>query len=160
MLIDVDDLVDGIYKLLYSDYHLPVNLGNPDEVSILEFAREIIKVSKLNLGIVFESLPEDDPNRRKAQEGREQANLLCHSLGRRCCGVYGAQRAEAHAAELLSHAGRNPSRFSSGGESAEEGGMRLIFSSAAFSAMLRARHKKACALCAVIVRVSNVHRCG
>ena len=102
----------------------------------------------------------DDPNRRKAQEGREQANLLCHSLGRRCCGVYGAQRAEAHAAELLSHAGRNPSRFSSGGESAEEGGMRLIFSSAAFSAMLRARHKKACALCAVIVRVSNVHRCG
>ena len=61
----VDDLVDGIYKLLYSDYHLPVNLGNPDEVSILEFAREIIKVSKLNLGIVFESLPEDDPNRRR-----------------------------------------------------------------------------------------------
>lgn len=61
----VDDLVDGIYKLLYSDYHLPVNLGNPDEVSILEFAREIIKVSKSNLGIVFESLPEDDPNRRR-----------------------------------------------------------------------------------------------
>ena len=61
----VDDLVDGIYKLLYSDYHLPVNLGNPDEVSILEFAREIIKVSKLNLGIVFESLPEDDPSRRR-----------------------------------------------------------------------------------------------
>ena len=60
----VDDLVDGIYKLLYSDYHLPVNLGNPDEVSILEFAREIIKVSKSNLGVVFESLPEDDPNRR------------------------------------------------------------------------------------------------
>ena len=60
----VDDLVDGIYKLLFSDYHLPVNLGNPEEVSILEFAKEIIKVSKSNLGVVFESLPEDDPNRR------------------------------------------------------------------------------------------------
>ena len=61
----VDDLVDGIYKLLFSDYHLPVNLGNPEEVSILEFAKEIIKVSKSNLGVVFESLPEDDPNRRR-----------------------------------------------------------------------------------------------
>ena len=44
----VDDLVEGIYRLLLSDYHLPVNIGNPDEISLKEFAEEIIKLPELH----------------------------------------------------------------------------------------------------------------
>jgi dTDP-glucose 4,6-dehydratase len=60
----VDDQVDGIFKLLFSDYHLPVNIGNPEEISILDFAREIIELTNGNSKIVFKDLPINDPMQR------------------------------------------------------------------------------------------------
>lgn len=61
----VDDLVEGIYRLLMSDYSDPVNIGNPDEVSILDFAKEIIALTGTESKIVFEPLPADDPKVRQ-----------------------------------------------------------------------------------------------
>jgi len=61
----VDDQVEGIYRLLLSDYTLPVNIGNPNEISILAFAREIIKLTNTNQRIVFKPLPKDDPLQRQ-----------------------------------------------------------------------------------------------
>ncbi len=61
----VDDLVDGIFKLLMSDYHLPVNIGNPDEITILDFAKEIIKLTGTKQKIIFRPLPKDDPKQRQ-----------------------------------------------------------------------------------------------
>ena len=61
----VDDLIEGIYKLLFSDYCLPVNLGNPDEITIIEFAREILKLTNSNHKIHFKPLPEGDPLKRQ-----------------------------------------------------------------------------------------------
>ena len=61
----VDDLVDGIYKLLHSDHVSPVNLGNPDEISILNFAEEIIELTNTKQKILFKELPEDDPTQRQ-----------------------------------------------------------------------------------------------
>src|SRR6478752_8693862 len=57
----VDDLVDGIVRLLMSDYALPVNIGNPDEISILDFGKEIIKLTGTNQKLIFQPLPKDDP---------------------------------------------------------------------------------------------------
>ncbi len=61
----VDDEVDGIFRLLHSDYSYPVNIGNPDEVTILEFAQEIIAITGTQSKVVFEPLPEDDPKVRQ-----------------------------------------------------------------------------------------------
>ena len=61
----VDDLVEGIYRLLLSDYPNPVNIGNPVEISLLDFAREIISLTGTNQKIVFKPLPLDDPKQRK-----------------------------------------------------------------------------------------------
>ena len=61
----ISDLVEGIYRLLTSDYHLPVNLGNPLEMTILEMAREVQKVTRSRSRIVFKPLPEDDPKVRQ-----------------------------------------------------------------------------------------------
>lgn len=62
----VDDLVEGIYRLLLSDYHLPVNIGNPDEITIKEFGEEIIElVQNPQAHLTFHPLPEDDPKVRK-----------------------------------------------------------------------------------------------
>ncbi|MCC7378681.1 MAG: GDP-mannose 4,6-dehydratase, partial [Chitinophagaceae bacterium] len=61
----VDDLVEGIYRLLMSDYAQPVNVGNPDEISLLDFANEIIKLTGTKQKIVFKDLPTDDPKQRK-----------------------------------------------------------------------------------------------
>ena len=61
----VDDLVDGIYKLLMSDYHMPINLGNPDEISIKDFAQEIIDLCGSSSKLVFGDLPENDPLQRR-----------------------------------------------------------------------------------------------
>jgi dTDP-glucose 4,6-dehydratase len=61
----VSDLVEGIYRLLLSDYHLPVNIGNPNEISLLDFAKEIQLLSNSESKIVFEPLPQDDPKQRK-----------------------------------------------------------------------------------------------
>ncbi|GJM29145.1 MAG: epimerase [Cyclobacteriaceae bacterium] len=61
----VDDLVDGIHKLLLSDYNHPVNIGNPDEITILEFAEEVVKLTGSKSKIIFKDLPKDDPKQRK-----------------------------------------------------------------------------------------------
>ncbi|WP_343703424.1 UDP-glucuronic acid decarboxylase family protein [Chitinophaga sp.] len=61
----VDDLVEGIYRLLMSDYHLPVNIGNPAEISLLQFAEEIIALTGTKQKIIFQPLPKDDPKQRK-----------------------------------------------------------------------------------------------
>jgi dTDP-glucose 4,6-dehydratase len=61
----VDDLVEGIYRLLMSDYAQPVNVGNPDEITILDFAKEIIKLTGTDQKIVYNPLPTDDPKQRR-----------------------------------------------------------------------------------------------
>ena len=61
----VDDLVEGIYRLLMSDYVFPVNLGNPDEISIRDFAEEIIALTGTKQKIVYLPLPTDDPKQRR-----------------------------------------------------------------------------------------------
>ena len=61
----VDDLVEGIYRLLHSDYPYPVNIGNPDEITILQFAEEIIKLTGTKQKIIFKDLPKDDPTQRR-----------------------------------------------------------------------------------------------
>jgi len=61
----VGDLVEGIHRLLHSDYAQPVNIGNPDEISILDFAKEIIDLTGTDQKIVFHDLPKDDPKQRK-----------------------------------------------------------------------------------------------
>jgi dTDP-glucose 4,6-dehydratase len=61
----VDDLIEGIYRLLLSDYALPVNIGNPDEITIGEFAEEIIKLTATDQKIVYKPLPQDDPKQRQ-----------------------------------------------------------------------------------------------
>ena len=61
----VSDMVEGLYRLMLSDEHYPVNLGNPREMTILEFANEIRKITGARSEIVFEPLPEDDPRQRR-----------------------------------------------------------------------------------------------
>ena len=61
----VDDLVEGIYRLLFSDYALPINIGNPDEITIKQFGEEIIKLTGTKQKMVFEPLPTDDPKQRR-----------------------------------------------------------------------------------------------
>jgi dTDP-glucose 4,6-dehydratase len=60
----VDDLIEGIYKLMLSDEHMPVNIGNPQELTILEFAERIREHFDNEPKIIFEALPQDDPKRR------------------------------------------------------------------------------------------------
>ncbi|KAA9327414.1 UDP-glucuronic acid decarboxylase family protein [Adhaeribacter soli] len=61
----VDDLIEGIYRLLLSDYALPVNIGNPSEITIKEFAEEICKLTGVELNIKYQPLPENDPQKRR-----------------------------------------------------------------------------------------------
>jgi len=61
----VDDLVGGIEKLLQADHHLPVNIGNPHEMTVLEFAKKIIELTHSKSAIVYKPLPEDDPQVRQ-----------------------------------------------------------------------------------------------
>jgi dTDP-glucose 4,6-dehydratase len=61
----VDDLIEGITRLLESDEHLPTNIGSPDEVTVMEFAREIARLTGSKSRIVTKPLPEDDPRRRR-----------------------------------------------------------------------------------------------
>ena len=61
----VDDLVEGIYRLLLSDYPHPVNIGNPDEITIKEFGEEIIKLTGTSQKLISLPLPTDDPKQRK-----------------------------------------------------------------------------------------------
>ncbi len=61
----VDDLIEGIYRLLMSDYSLPVNIGNPDEISLKDFAEEILQLTGNKVKIVYRDLPVDDPKQRQ-----------------------------------------------------------------------------------------------
>lgn len=61
----VSDLVDGIYRLLLSDYHLPVNIGNPDEITMLDLAKEVLEIIGGPSTIIHEALPVDDPKVRQ-----------------------------------------------------------------------------------------------
>jgi dTDP-glucose 4,6-dehydratase len=61
----VDDLVEGIYRLLLSDYHLPVNIGNPSEITLKQFAEEVIALTGTRQKIVYRPLPVDDPKQRR-----------------------------------------------------------------------------------------------
>jgi len=61
----VNDLVEGIYRLLMSDYYMPVNVGNPDEISLKEFAEEILTLTGNKVKIVYKPLPVDDPKQRQ-----------------------------------------------------------------------------------------------
>ncbi|MCR9248114.1 MAG: SDR family oxidoreductase [bacterium] len=71
----VDDLVEGIYRLLHSDYPYPVNIGNPDEITILQFAEEIIKLTGTTQKIVHKPLPKDDPTQRQPDITKARAEL-------------------------------------------------------------------------------------
>lgn len=61
----VDDLIEGIYRLLLSDHAQPVNIGNPDEISLKEFAEEVLKLTGSNVKIDYKPLPTDDPKQRR-----------------------------------------------------------------------------------------------
>jgi dTDP-glucose 4,6-dehydratase len=61
----VDDQVEGIYRLLLSDYSDPVNIGNPNEITIRDFAEEIIALTGTNQKVVYKDLPQDDPLKRR-----------------------------------------------------------------------------------------------
>jgi dTDP-glucose 4,6-dehydratase len=61
----VDDQVEGIFRLLHSDYTQPVNIGNPDEITIKDFAEEIIKLTGTNQKVVYHPLPINDPLQRQ-----------------------------------------------------------------------------------------------
>ena len=61
----VDDQVEGIYKLLFSNYSYPVNIGNPHEITILDFAKEIINLTQSDQKIIYKELPIDDPLQRQ-----------------------------------------------------------------------------------------------
>jgi dTDP-glucose 4,6-dehydratase len=71
----VADLVEGIYRLLAADFHEPVNLGNPHEVSILAFAREILVLTGSRSTLVFKPLPQDDPKVRRPDIDRARKLL-------------------------------------------------------------------------------------
>ena len=71
----VDDLVDGIFRLLNSEEAAPVNLGNPDEITLLELARRVLAVTGSTSGIVYRELPEDDPKVRQPDIGKARELL-------------------------------------------------------------------------------------
>lgn len=71
----VDDLVEGIVRLLHSDYVYPVNIGNPDEITIGDFAEEIIKLTGTDQKVVYKDLPVDDPKQRQPDITKAQTLL-------------------------------------------------------------------------------------
>jgi dTDP-glucose 4,6-dehydratase len=71
----VDDLVEGIYRLLMSDYHLPLNIGNPSEITLKQFAEEVISLTGTKQKIVYRPLPEDDPKQRRPDISRAREIL-------------------------------------------------------------------------------------
>jgi dTDP-glucose 4,6-dehydratase len=71
----VSDLVDGLYRLMLSEERYPVNLGNPREMTILEFAEQIRRITGTRAPIVFQPLPEDDPQQRKPDIGKAEKLL-------------------------------------------------------------------------------------
>jgi dTDP-glucose 4,6-dehydratase len=71
----VDDLIEGIYRLLLSDYVQPMNIGNPDEISLKDFAEEIIALTGTKQQIVYKELPKDDPKQRQPDITRAKTIL-------------------------------------------------------------------------------------
>jgi dTDP-glucose 4,6-dehydratase len=71
----VSDLIDGIFRLLMSDYVFPMNIGNPDEISLKDFAEEVLKLTGANQKIVYLPLPADDPKQRKPDITRAKTIL-------------------------------------------------------------------------------------
>jgi dTDP-glucose 4,6-dehydratase len=71
----VDDLIRGLYALMCSEYHLPVNIGNPGEMTLLELAECVLEVTGSDSEIVFEALPEDDPKVRQPDIALARAEL-------------------------------------------------------------------------------------
>ena len=71
----VDDLIEGIYRLLLCDYHMPVNIGNPNEISLLDFAEEILALTGNKVKIIFKPLPVDDPKQRQPDITKAKAIL-------------------------------------------------------------------------------------
>lgn len=71
----VDDLIEGIYRLLLSDYSQPVNIGNPDEISLIDFAKEILSLTGNKVKIIFKPLPVDDPKQRQPDISRAKTLL-------------------------------------------------------------------------------------
>lgn len=71
----VDDLIEGIFRLSQSEYTEPVNIGNPEEITILDFAQEVIQLTGSNSKIIFKDLPEDDPKVRQPDTRRAQKVL-------------------------------------------------------------------------------------
>ena len=71
----VSDLVDGVFRLLHTDFHDPVNVGNPAEITILQFAEEVKKLAGAASEIVFKPLPQDDPKVRQPDITRARTLL-------------------------------------------------------------------------------------
>jgi dTDP-glucose 4,6-dehydratase len=71
----VSDLIDGIYRLMLSNEHLPINIGNPNEMTLLQFAERVREYFAYNVPIVFEPLPQDDPKRRQPDIGKAKSLL-------------------------------------------------------------------------------------
>jgi dTDP-glucose 4,6-dehydratase len=71
----VSDLIEGIYRLMMSEYELPMNIGNPTEMTVLEFARDIIRATRSRSRIVFRPLPQDDPKQRRPDIRRARKYL-------------------------------------------------------------------------------------
>ena len=68
-------MIEGIYRLMLINDHMPVNIGNPQEMTMLEFAREIIRLTDSKSEIIYKSLPQDDPKQRRPDITRAR-NLL------------------------------------------------------------------------------------
>jgi dTDP-glucose 4,6-dehydratase len=101
----VDDLVEGVERLLFADFHEPVNIGNPDEVTILQFAQEILTLTGGKAGIEYRPLPQDDPKVRKPDI--ERAKMLLGwtpRVGRQ----EGLQRTLAYFQKKITAAAPNP----------------------------------------------------
>ena len=71
----VSDLIDGFYRLMMSDYDMPMNIGNPEEVNLLQLAQEIIELAKSTSKIIFKELPQDDPKVRQPDITKAQTML-------------------------------------------------------------------------------------
>ena len=71
----IDDLIEGIYRLLMSDYRQPLNIGNPDEISLLDFAKEILELTNHKVKLSFKELPVDDPKQRQPDITKAKALL-------------------------------------------------------------------------------------
>ncbi|MBX7105012.1 MAG: SDR family oxidoreductase [Gemmataceae bacterium] len=102
----VSDLVEGIYRLLFADFHEPVNLGNPSEITILEFAKEIMALTGGQVSIVYKDLPQDDPKVRQPDISRARQILGWEpKVDRR----EGLDRTLRYFQEQVSRQGKSPS---------------------------------------------------